>query len=54
MDLGDRVHHFCVLNEVSGTIIEEGKVPNDHLALRSFLEKYPNSRMIMECGMQSP
>ena len=54
MDLGDRVHHYCVLDHVTGDIIKEGTVPNDRLALKGFLFKHKKSRVIMECGMQSP
>jgi len=54
MDLGDRSHHYCVLDHSSGEVIKEGTVMNDRLGLEEFFRKYPHSRVIMECGMQSP
>lgn len=54
MDLGDRSHHYCVLDHASGTVLKESKVINHRAELKRLLEEYPLSRVILECGMQSP
>ena len=49
MDLGDRAHHFCVLDHQTGEALKEGTVTNNRLALRTFLKDYPDARVIIEC-----
>lgn len=52
MDLGDRVHRYCVLDE-EGEVVERGKLACTEVALRAFLVKCPGSLVAMEAGTHS-
>ena len=49
IDLGDRTHHFCVLDHQTGEALKEGTVTNNRLALRTFLKDSPDALGIIEC-----
>lgn len=53
MDLGDRRHTVCVLNE-TGDIVAEEQLPNTHACLAAFGARFPGATMIMETGTHSP
>lgn len=53
IDLGDRKHEVCVLDH-HGEVAEKLSIGSDRDALRRLARKYPGSRVIIECGMQSP
>lgn len=53
IDLGDRKHEVCVL-DVDGEIVWKESIRCDRDALRLLARKYPEARVIIECGMQSP
>ena len=53
LDLGDRRHTACVLNQ-AGEIIAEDTVGNDHETLARFSARYPAATIAMETGTHSP
>ena len=53
LDLGDKKHAICVLNE-AGEIVEERSITNHRESIRRLSLKYPGSRIAMEVGMHSP
>ncbi len=53
MDLGDRGHRFCVLDE-GGQVIEEGSVGNERSRLGELGRRYPGALVVMEAGCHSP
>lgn len=53
LDLGDKKHALCVLNE-AGEIIDERSITAHRESLRRLSQKYPNSRMALEVGAHSP
>jgi transposase len=53
IDLGDRQHEVCVIDH-EGEIAETRSIGSDRDALRSLAKKYPQVRVIIECGAQSP
>jgi hypothetical protein len=53
LDLGDKKHALCVLNQ-DGDIIDERMMTNHRESLRRLSLKYPNSRIAMEVGSHSP
>lgn len=53
IDLGDRKHRICVLNQL-GVIVEEYSIENDPMAFAALASKYPNARYVMEVGTHSP
>jgi transposase len=53
LDLGDKYHHFCVLDG-EGCVIKEGKVSATLGALRSLLAAWERTTVAMEAGTHSP
>lgn len=53
LDLGDKKHALCVLNQ-DGEIIDERMMTNHRESLRRLSQKYPQSRIAMEVGSHSP
>lgn len=53
LDLGDRRHRFCVLDE-AGAVVEEGSVGNERAALAQLTLRYKEALVVMEAGAHSP
>ena len=53
LDLGDKKHAICVLNQ-EGEIIDERMITNHRESLRRLSLKYPSSRIACEVGSHSP
>ena len=53
MDLGDRRHKYCVLNE-SGKVVKTGDIANSRGQLEAIARSYAGSRVVLECGTHSP
>jgi len=53
IDLGDRKHAVCVLNE-AGTVVEERTVVNDRNSIREWIYRYKGATVAMETGTHSP
>jgi transposase len=53
LDLGDRKHQVCVLNQ-AGDIVHEGALLNTRPALAKLLVDYPHAIVAMEAGTHSP
>ncbi len=53
LDLGDKKHAICVLNE-AGEVLEERSITNHRESLRRLSQKYPVARIAMEVGTHSP
>lgn len=53
IDLGDRKHAICVLEE-TGEPIKESTITNTRESLATLSDTYPGAQMVMEVGMQSP
>ncbi len=54
LDVGDRYTVFCVLDQGSGEVVEEGRVRTTREALRSRFGGQPRLRMALEVGPHSP
>jgi transposase len=53
LDLGDRRHQFCVLNQ-RGAVMEEGSIGNDRVALKGITGRYGEALVVLEAGCHSP
>ncbi len=53
LDLGDRRHHACVLEE-AGEILAEEVIVNTREVLSAFCARYPGATVVMETGTHSP
>jgi transposase len=53
LDLGDRRHTFCVLDE-TGKVAREGTLGNTREELATMARSYPGATAVMEAGMHSP
>ena len=53
LDLGDRRHHACVLDE-AGEILAAEMIVNTREVLTAFCARYPDATMVMETGTHSP
>jgi transposase len=53
LDLGDRRHTYCVLDE-AGKIAREGSLSNTREQLAAMAESYPGATVVMEAGTHSP
>jgi transposase len=53
MDLGDKRHKYCVLNE-SGKVVKTGDIANSRGQLEAIARSYVGSRVVLECGTHSP
>lgn len=53
LDLGDKKHAICVLNQ-AGEIIDERTITNHRESLRRLSLKYPGARIALEVGTHSP
>jgi transposase len=53
LDLGERRHRFCVLDD-GGGVVEEGSVSNDRSALAQLSARYRGALAVVEAGAHSP
>ena len=53
LDLGDRRHTYCVLDE-TGKMAREGSLGNTREQLATMARSYPGATAVMEAGMHSP
>ena len=53
LDLGDRRHTYCVLDE-AGKIAREGSLGNTREQLAAMARSYPGATAVMEAGTHSP
>jgi len=53
LDLGDRRHTYCVLDE-AGKIAREGSLSNTREQLAAMAGSYPGATVVMEAGTHSP
>ncbi|GAA5497570.1 IS110 family transposase ISCARN52 [Rubritalea halochordaticola] len=53
IDLGDKKHHICVL-DAAGSQLESRPMANNKEAFARLSRKYPEARIVMEVGAQSP
>jgi transposase len=53
LDLGDRRHRFCALDE-RGEVVEEGSLCNDRDSLAKLAGRYHGALGVMEAGVHSP
>jgi transposase len=53
LDLGDRRHHVCVLDE-AGDIVAEETIVNTRACLEAFSTRFPGATIVMETGTHSP
>lgn len=54
LDVGDRFTFFCVLEQDSGEVVEEGRMRTTREALRRRFGGQPRMRIALEVGPQSP
>src|SRR5258705_11148132 len=53
LDLGDRRHTYCVLDE-AGKMTREGSLGNTGEELAAMARSYPGASLVMEAGTHSP
>lgn len=53
LDLGDRRHHACVLDE-AGEILDEETIVNTREVLTAYCARYRGATVVMETGAHSP
>lgn len=53
LDLGDKKHAICVLNE-DGDVVDERFITNHRESIRRLSQKYPGARIALEVGSHSP
>lgn len=53
VDLGDRRAQFCILDQATGEIREEGKVMMTPVRMEEFLSRLGTARVVLEAGPQS-
>lgn len=53
LDLGDRRHHACVLDE-AGEIVAEETIVNSREVITAFSARYAGATFVMETGTHSP
>jgi transposase len=53
LDLGDRRHRFCALDE-RGEVVEQDSICNDRDSLRKLAGRYHGALGVMEAGAHSP
>ena len=53
LDLGERRHRFCVLDE-AGEVVEQGSLSNERVALARLTQRYRGALVVMEAGTHSP
>jgi transposase len=53
LDLGDRISHYCILDE-AGNVILEDHLPTTPKAIQQVFRKIPRSRIALETGTHSP
>jgi transposase len=55
LDLGDRYSYLCLIDTLSGEVIEEGRLRTTPEALgRRFASERPSMRIAIEAGTHSP
>ena len=53
LDLGDRVSHYCIIEE-AGEVILESKLPTTPKGIEEVFGRIPRSRVALETGTHSP
>ena len=53
LDLGDRISHYCILDE-AGNVILERNLPTTPKGIQQVFSKIPRSRIALETGTHSP
>ena len=53
LDLGERRHRFCVLDEAC-EVVEQGSLSNERVALARLTQRYWGALVVMEAGTHSP
>lgn len=53
LDLGDKKHQICVIDNKNGDIIEEFPMPNTRKHLEKLVDKYPKALIAIEVGTHS-
>src|SRR5215210_8203092 len=53
LDLGDRHHHVCVLDE-AGEILAQEVIVNTREVVTAFCARFPGATIVMETGTHSP
>jgi transposase len=53
LDLGDRISHYCILNE-AGKVLREHRLPTTSKGIQQVFSKIPRSRVALETGTHSP
>jgi transposase len=54
LDLGDRRSSYCVVDQPTGEVREEGQVASTPTELGQFFSRWPAARVVMEAGGHSP
>ncbi len=54
LDLGDRRSSYCVVDQPTGEVREEGQVGSTPTELGAFFARWPAARVVMEAGGHSP
>jgi len=54
MDVSDKSCSVCVLDSMSGDVIEESRIPTTETAVSRYLERQPASSVVIEVGPHSP
>lgn len=52
IDLGDRVSHYCVIND-QGVVLEEGRMRTLQESVRRWAQAFSGARMVIEAGTHS-
>ncbi len=53
LDLGDRISHYCILDE-AGNVILEHSLPTTPMGIQQVFSRMPRSRIALETGTHSP
>ncbi len=54
IDLGDRLSEVCILDNVSGDVLERFRVQTTRASFEVRFAKFPLARVVIEAGAQSP
>ena len=54
LDLGDKYSYLCLIDTLSGEVLEEGRLPTTPEALRRRFASEPSLRVAIEAGTHSP
>jgi transposase len=54
LDIGDKYSYLCLIDTLSGEVLEEGRLPTTPEALRRRFASEPSLRVAIEAGTHSP